>query len=141
MNKFQAERAAKSVFTTPGMQVALVRNGHYGRSIEGPFVIARVHKTGNFTLANAPREQWVPRSDGNSSYRAGPHYGCGNLEPWTPEIEREAALYKKQIEWNGEKYKLIAKLQGLHREDLSQELIDALEAALADPCRVMQRLS
>lgn len=95
MQDRKAERAANSQFKE-GTVVALV-NTHWGRRIDGKYVVGKVRKDGNFTLAPkgrlASEYQYRPSQDGTRAERTGERgfRATEHLEPWSPAIEAEIA--------------------------------------------------
>jgi hypothetical protein len=76
----------------PGLEVAIV-NRHFGFSMRRA-TIAKVHKTGRFTLVGDERQQWSPsRFNPSTAWRAAQAWDQAAVELITPELLAEEAAY------------------------------------------------
>lgn len=118
----------------PGDTVALV-NHHWNRNILGKRTVARVHKTGRFTLLDHEGKpgatQWRPNHDGTIAHHAGASFrGADHLEPWSPEIEAELRAAGLARKLDKRRDAIVETLRKMRREDLKVGAIEAMEAFL-----------
>lgn len=119
----------------PGDSVALV-NHHWDRRIAGKRTVAKVHKTGNFTLLDREgkpsAQQWRPNHDGSQAEHAGTRRWRNpeHLEPWSQEIEAELRAEVLARKLDHRRNAIVEHLKNIHRSKLRADVVEAIEAAL-----------
>lgn len=130
--RMQAERKAESKFTV-GTEVAVV-NHHWTRCIERKARVVRVHANGNFTITKHDGtpgvQQWRPSCD--QARLAGKAQGfchSEHLEVWTPEIDKELRLARRERLLEERRKKYIAFIEKLRGNELAA-VLTAIRGAL-----------
>lgn len=90
-------------------------------------LVAKVYKTGRFTLCGGGAQQWTPREAAGEwrAWESGP-LGRESLTLWGDAAEEAIAAYRN----DQRRADLVRRLIGLSRYDLTDAMLDAIEAAL-----------
>ena len=117
---------------TPGTEVAVVSRPRWGGGVSFRRVkVAKLHKTGRFTLEGSPDQYSATHKWGNRewiAHKSGDRWGSSlSVEMETEELRKEVEEYARKVEFQG-----LCDQIGTFRDrsDVSPEHINAVKAAL-----------
>lgn len=121
----------------PGARVAVRWRPRWSFPTFAEDVVARVYKTGNFTLASDPKKQWRPRHSYDAGQRrwearpAGDPYGGKTVLLWDDRTEAEVKAAHAKASRQSRLLAAQRTIERLRVDAVTDDMLDQIEAALA----------